>query len=107
LEKPYRATGKSWVLSVAHPDDRLTSVIATVDAVREEIIDAGPTSIVRNSRIGLRLNPAEVDELGARIDELVETYADRPPTIDGERYRVFVSLHRLDRPPDPPSDGTS
>jgi len=32
LERPYRATGKSWVLSVAGADDKMTSVLATIDA---------------------------------------------------------------------------
>lgn len=104
LEKPYRATRKSWVLSAAHPDDQLTSVIATIDALRDEISDAGPSSIRRNSRLGLRLSAAEVDELCARIDDLVEEYADHPPTVDGERYGFFVSLHHLDRPADPSPD---
>ena len=109
LEKPYRSTGKSWVLSVDHPADRLTSVIATIDAMRDEISDAGPTSIVRNSRLGLRLSAAEADELGARIDELVEAYAARPPTVDGDRYGLSTSrcttstarpLHRRTPSPD-------
>ena len=104
LEKPYRSTRKSWVLSVDHPADRLTSVIATIDAMRDEISDAGPTSIVRNSRLGLRLSAAEADELGARIDELVDSYAARPPTVDGDRYGLFFSMHHLDPPSAPPPD---
>ena len=77
-------------------------MLATIDALRDEIIDAGPDLVVRNARLGLRLSAAEADELGARIDELVEDYAARPPTIDGDRYGLYVSLHRLDPPSAPP-----
>ena len=107
LEKPYRSTGKSWILSAAHPDDQLTSVIATIDALREEISDAGPASIRTNSRLGLRLSAAEADELADRINDLFEEYVARPPTVDGDRYGFYVSLHHLDRPPDPPPNDTA
>ena len=33
LEKPYRSTGKSWVLSVPRPEDLIVSALAAVDAV--------------------------------------------------------------------------
>ena len=104
LEKPYRSTGKSWVLSVSQPQSVLTSAIATIDALRDEILAAGPHAITRNTRLGLRLSVAEADELNARIDELVEDYASRRATPDGERYGFYVSLHRLDTPTPAPAD---
>src|SRR5688572_19297630 len=33
LEKPYRATGKSWVLSVTRPEDRAAGELAVLDAL--------------------------------------------------------------------------
>ncbi|HEU4841527.1 MAG TPA: helix-turn-helix domain-containing protein [Ilumatobacteraceae bacterium] len=98
LEKPYRSTGKSWILSIADPDDRLTSVVATIDALRAEVIEAGPEGVRVNSRLGLRLGEDEAAELAARIDELVQSYAARPPSADGELFGLYVSLHRLGRP---------
>jgi predicted ArsR family transcriptional regulator len=98
LEKPYRATGKSWILSVPDPDDQVASVVATIDALRGEILAAGPTSVVVNSRLGLRLSEAEAAELAARLEEVVESYAARAPTTDGELYGMYVSVHSLARP---------
>jgi predicted ArsR family transcriptional regulator len=95
LEKPYRSTGKSWTLSVPDPDDQVTSVVAAIDALRAEILDAGPSSIKANSRLGLRLTAEEAQALADRIDELVESYAARDPAPDGQRYGLFVSFHRL------------
>lgn len=97
LEKPYRATGKSWYLSVARPDDQLHGVLATIDALRAEIVDAGPESIVENVRLGVRLSRGEAEELTGLIDELVQSYAAREATTGGERYGLYVSLHRLGR----------
>ncbi len=98
LEKPYRSTGKSWMLSVSDPGDQVTSVIATIDALRSEILDAGPDAVVGNARLGLRLSAAEVAELTDRLDELVQSYAARPPTPDGQLYGLYVSVHRLADP---------
>src|SRR3954467_2107639 len=39
LEKPYRATGKSWQLSVSDPDHRAGANLAVVDAFREELAE--------------------------------------------------------------------
>lgn len=98
LEKPYRATGKSWILSVRDPDDQVTSVVATIDALRSEILDAGPEAVRVNSRLGLRLSDDEATELAERMDELVQSYAARSPTPSGELYGMYISVHRLARP---------
>jgi DNA-binding transcriptional ArsR family regulator len=95
LEKPYRSTGKSWIMSVPDPDDQVTSVIATIDALRSEILDAGPDAVLESTRLGLRLSPAEARELAERIDELVQSYAARPPTPGGDIYGLFATVHRL------------
>jgi predicted ArsR family transcriptional regulator len=94
LEKPYRATRKSWILSVAGADEQVTSILAGLDALRAELVDAGPESIVTNSRLGLRLSPDELVELAARLDELVEEYAARTPTTGGSSVGLHVTLHR-------------
>ena len=101
LEQPCRATGKSWVLSVDQPADRLTP---TIEALRDEILAAGADSVAHNSRVGLRLNEAEADELNERIADLVEHHARRRPTSGGDRLGFDVSLHRLDPPAAPAAD---
>jgi predicted ArsR family transcriptional regulator len=95
LEKPYRSTGKSWILSVSDPHDLVTSVVANIDALRGEVLDAGPNAVVTSARLGLCLTPADAHELADRIDELVQTYAAKPPAPDGQLYGLFATVHRL------------
>jgi DNA-binding transcriptional ArsR family regulator len=95
LEKPYRATGKSWVLSVPGASDQVTSVLAGIDALRGELIDAGPDAVITGSRLGLRLGADEVAELTTRIDELVQEFAARPPAPDGSTVGLHITLHHL------------
>ena len=94
LEKPYRSTGKSWTLSIAGASAHV-SVLAGIDALRAELTDAGPDAIVMNSRLGLRLSAEEIAELAARLDQLVEEYAARPPTRAGSNVGLHVTLHHL------------
>jgi predicted ArsR family transcriptional regulator len=95
LEKPYRSTRKSWTLSVAAANERATSVLAGIDALRAELTDAGPEAIVINSRCGLRLSADELAELASRLDQLIEEYAARPPTQAGSNVGLHVTLHHL------------
>lgn len=97
LEKPYRATNKSWLLSIPQPDDRLSAVLAGLDAAREEIVAAGADSLITNTRLGLRLRQADIDELTERIGSLVGEYAERPTDPDGIRVGLTTVLHRLDQ----------
>lgn len=99
LEKPYRSTGKSWLLSFGEADERGTGVLAGLEALRAELIEAGPDALIVNSRLGLRLSPEDVTELGERLDQLVEEYAAKPPAPDGVRVGMHVTLHRLAPPP--------
>jgi predicted ArsR family transcriptional regulator len=103
LEKPYRATGKSWVLSTEGEDELLTNVLAGLDALRAELLDAGPEAMVFNSRLGLRLSPEDLTELSERLVQLTEEYAARPPVPDGVRVGMHVTLHRLAQQPSNPA----
>jgi predicted ArsR family transcriptional regulator len=95
LEKPYRATGKSWTLSIAGGSERVTTLLAGIDALRAELTDAGPDAIVMNSRLGLRLSAVEIAELAARLEQVVGEYAARPPTRAGSNVGLHVTLHHL------------
>lgn len=95
LEKPYRATTKSWTLNFPRPDDRLAAVIASHDAARDEVLAAGPEGLVTNARLGLRLSDEEIEELRLRLVALVQEFADRQPTPGGSRVGLVTMLHRL------------
>ena len=95
LEKPYSATRKSWTLSIAGASEQVTSLLAGLDALRGELTDAGPDAIVMSSRLGLRLSADEIAELAARLNEIVEEYAARPPTRTGSSVGLYVTLHHL------------
>src|SRR3712207_1056574 len=56
-EKPYRATGLSWFLTDDDipGDERLASIVAMIDALRAEVLEAGPGCERGVSRLGLVL----------------------------------------------------
>lgn len=95
LEKPYRATGKSWVLSYSRPDDRLAAVLASLDAARDELVAAGQDSLLTNSRLGLLLSEDDIAELTERLQALAQEYAARPAARGGTRVGLSITLHRL------------
>src|SRR3954451_11387600 len=90
LEKPYRATGKSWDVSVG---DEARSFLAPIDALRAEMLEAGADPVLAGFRLGIRLSAKRRKELVARIDALAEEYAfhDDPR---GEPLGFYVMLHR-------------
>jgi DNA-binding transcriptional ArsR family regulator len=95
IERPYRATGKSWTLDVG---DSPSVTLALVDAFRAELAASAPSDIAQLSRLGVRLRPEARDEFVRRIqalaDELKE--ADDPA---GEPFGFLAGLHRRrDRP---------
>jgi predicted ArsR family transcriptional regulator len=98
LEKPYRATGKSWSLTFPRADERQSTVLAGLDAARDEILAAGPDSVITNTRAGLRLSSTDIDDLTERLQELVHDFAQRPADPDGIRVGLITMLHHLDAP---------
>ena len=90
LEKPYRATGKSWDVSVG---DQPSSVLAQIDALRDEVLEAGEDPVVAGFRIGIRLSAKRRKELSAKIDALAEEYAFHNDSR-GEPLGLYVMLHR-------------
>ena len=91
LEKPYRATGKSWTIDVGDPSTRAD--LAMLDALRAELLEAedAPGELMA-SRLGLRLSAASATELRARLADLLEEYSKREDA-DGDLYGLFVVLH--------------
>src|SRR5437868_4929151 len=64
LEKPYRATGKSWEVSI---NEETPFALAPIDAVRAEVEEAGEDSVQTMTRLGLRLAPAQLRRLMTRL----------------------------------------
>jgi predicted ArsR family transcriptional regulator len=96
LEKPYRATRKSWTLSTDKfpADRRLAGELAMIDAFRAEFADAGADNVRELTRLGLQLGPAAVDELVERLEDLIHELAARSDDPDGEPYGLLIGLHR-------------
>jgi DNA-binding transcriptional ArsR family regulator len=102
-EVPYLATGKSWTLSVN--DHRIDgSGRAMLDAFLDEIahidVDAAQEADDPNdpsgfSRLGLRLPPKDLMELGDRMAALLNEYAIKPADMtDGIPYSIFLAFYR-------------
>ena len=89
-EIPYRATGKSWLLSF-EPDT--AGHLAMLDAVRAELIEAGPEDVLQLSRLAPRLRPERLQEIELKLVELVSEIAaaDDPA---GEPIGMLLVVHR-------------
>ena len=94
LEKPYLATGKSWTLRVNRPEDQELQLEAMVEAVRDELVEAGAESWMTGARLGLKLSPKRAKALQRRIDAMIRDAADADDDPDGDEFGLFVVLHR-------------
>jgi DNA-binding transcriptional ArsR family regulator len=94
LEKPYRATGKSWQLSVSDPDHRAGANLAIVDAFRDELAELDQSDdLIVLTRFANTLNEASLVELAGRIQAVVDEFALRRDP-DGTRYAFLIGGHR-------------
>jgi DNA-binding transcriptional ArsR family regulator len=102
LERPYRATGRTWGLVVdaeAGPTGLGQQVeLAVLAAHRAEMIDAGPDATRDAGRGLLRLRPDSAQELRVRLTALLAEFAARDEP-GGERLSYLWSL--VARPPGP------
>jgi hypothetical protein len=90
LERPYRATGKSWQVRITPSADHLVSVM---DAVRDEILEAGADATLSSMRLGVRLLPDDLAELRRRIRQLGDDFVGRDHP-DGEPVGILALAHR-------------
>jgi DNA-binding transcriptional ArsR family regulator len=98
VERPYRATGKSWTLDVRDdPTDDATGqdpgTLALIDAFRDEMAEVPRESVMTTTRLGVRLTPEVQESFGLRFKELVDEMvaADDP---EGEPYGLFIGMHK-------------
>lgn len=90
IERPYRATGKSWQVRMA-PSSHHTA--AVMEAVRAEILEAGADSAISSLRLGVRLRKADLAELRRRIHALGDEFADRDDP-KGEPIGILAVVHQ-------------
>jgi DNA-binding transcriptional ArsR family regulator len=100
LEKPYRATGKSWTLSLEESPaaEEATATQAMLEAFLAELAEAGPDAATSFNRLALTLNKASLDELLARVIAILDDFVTRGPDPDGEPYGLMFAMHRRPAP---------
>jgi predicted ArsR family transcriptional regulator len=102
LEKPYRATGMSWTLSLdANLATETNASQAMLEAFTAELEEAGPDAATGFSRLALTLNKASQEELQRRVLAILDEYVDRPADPDGEPLGLFFAMHRRPSPTPP------
>jgi len=94
LEKPYRATGKSWVLSAATAEQGRVEQAAVLDALKGELLETAPDDVLAGARMGVQLSSAKAKRYQARIDKLISDLAAEPDAPNGERFGFYVTWHR-------------
>jgi DNA-binding transcriptional ArsR family regulator len=88
-EIPYLATGKSWQLSDPGASGMLLQTFL-------EEVALVPATEVNSSRLGLRLNAADMAEFEDRLQTLLDEFAARPDDPAAPAWSLFLALH-----PDP------
>jgi DNA-binding transcriptional ArsR family regulator len=89
-ERPYRASGKSWQIRMAPVADHTASVL---EAVRDEVLEAGADATLSMVRLGVRLGPKDAAELRRRIAALGDEFATRDDP-SGQPVGVLLLAHR-------------
>ena len=106
LEKPYRATGKSWTLSLEEsPVPAGLDAQAMLEAFQAELAEAGPDAASGFNRLALTLNEASREELTSRVLAILDEFVTRPPDPDGEHYGLLFAMHRRRSPGQDPGSG--
>jgi Trp operon repressor len=105
-ERPYRATGKSWVLQVVDPEARKAGSAAMLEAFLAEAREADPERLLL-TRMGLLLTEAEREELDQRLRDIFDEYRLRRPAADAEPWSLFFAAHPDPRPVETPMPTTT
>jgi DNA-binding CsgD family transcriptional regulator len=98
LEKPYRATGKSWTLNFDHPGEPDPGISRPMlQAFLDELADAGPGAMRNEVRLGLTLSEASLGEFERRLMALLDEFVERSPEPGGTAYGLYLAMHRQSR----------
>ena len=90
LERPYRSTGKSWQVRMLPTPDHSASVL---EAVRDELLEAGEDARLGMVRLGVRLKPDDLAELRSRLATIGEEFVERDDP-DGLPVGILLLAHR-------------
>jgi DNA-binding transcriptional ArsR family regulator len=90
LEKPYRATGKSWVLDMGL--EEASGALFAIDAFRAELLEAGHTELLMYIRSALQLNQEHLEELRDSLQETIDEYSELRDA-DGRRISLMAAMH--------------
>jgi len=106
LEKPYRATGKSWTLNFDHPGEPDPGISRPMlQAFLDELADAGPGAMRNEVRLGLTLSEASLGEFERRLMALLDEFVERSPEPGGTAYGLYLAMHRHGRDGSGAGDG--
>jgi len=94
LEKPYRATGKSWILSPETPEQVMVGTAAVLDALKAELLELPADHVLEDARVGVKISAAKAKRYQARIEKLVKDFAAEPDDPKGEKFGFYVMWHR-------------
>ncbi|MHA7294109.1 hypothetical protein [Arthrobacter sp. HLT1-21] len=95
LEKPYRSTGRSWHLDTALRDAGPDGPLAPLDALREELTEAGPDALANLSRFVLHLSPQDLKDVINRVYTVLSEYTDTDEQrADQPSYGGLFILHK-------------
>ena len=102
LEKPYRATGRSWNLSLEEsPVPDAVDAQAMLEAFQAELAEAGPGAAAGFNRLALTLSASSREELESRVLAILDEFVTRGPDPDGEPFGLLFAMHHRSLPPDP------
>ncbi|HET7012783.1 MAG TPA: winged helix-turn-helix domain-containing protein [Streptosporangiaceae bacterium] len=104
LERPYRATGRTWGLAVLDLDEPelVQSVdLAMLAAHRSEFVEAGPDASRDVARGIVRLSPESLDELKQRMSALLTEFAARQEPDGASLSYLWSLVARPTAVPDP------
>jgi len=97
LEKPYRSTGRSWNLDTALSDAGPDLPLAPLDALRDELLEAGPDSLATLARFVVHLSPADAESLISRVQAVLNDFVDSDSDSDRSDQPAFGGMFLLHR----------
>ncbi|WP_020519598.1 helix-turn-helix domain-containing protein [Catelliglobosispora koreensis] len=92
-EIPYRATGKSWHMSITDTSAVAAGNQAMINAFLQEVELVDDPGQIMLTRMGLRLSDENAAAFMERLHEIFEEYKQRPPDPDGKPVSMFFALH--------------
>jgi DNA-binding transcriptional ArsR family regulator len=91
-EIPYLATRKSWALRLGE-EFRSDLSVAMLEVFRTEVAQLPDPGQVNVSRLGLRLDEEQYEELSRRFKALFDDLAEWKPGPGAKPYSLFVAIH--------------